>query len=387
MFADEASGFSKTSFVYFAVIFCISLSMAFFIPVSSLFLSAELQVTGFETGLFFTVGGILSIAVSQLVARYSDIAGNRRNIILFGCVCGFAASLCFAFIRSYLLLLTAVNLLNSFSHVSGQVFASGREYCRFKGKNPVIFTSVMRAFFALAWVFGPPAAMLVLEYSSFETVYLICGSVLLTAFVAVKFMMPATDFSRDRHDAVKARIFSEPSVFILFAVTVLIFACNNMYLITMPQYVTRDLHFEPRHAGFFMATAAALEIPCMLISGRLAQKIHMKYILIVATASGFLYYIAVSLVSTLFEFWCAQLANAVFIGIVTSLMMVYFQEMLPKIPGQATTLFSSAASVGGIISGAVCGLISDAYGFVTVFYFAVCLSFTAFLLMCFVRKI
>ena len=78
MFADEASGFSKTSFVYFAVIFCISLSMAFFIPVSSLFLSVELQVTGFETGLFFTVGGILSIAVSQLVARYSDIAGNRR---------------------------------------------------------------------------------------------------------------------------------------------------------------------------------------------------------------------------------------------------------------------------------------------------------------------
>jgi SET family sugar efflux transporter-like MFS transporter len=387
MFAEEARRFSKTSVMYFAVIFCISLTMAFFIPVSSLFLTEELGVSGFETGLFFTVSGILSIAVSQLVARYSDMAGNRRNIILFGCVCGMVSCICFALIRSYLFLLLAVNFIHCFSHVGGQVFASGREYSRYTGRNSLIFTSVMRAFFAFAWVFGPPAAMVILENFGFSAVYLSCAAVFLVSFSAVGFMMPATDFAEDHDGARSARLFSEPSVYILFAVTVLIFACNNMYLITMPQYVTRELHFEHHYAGVFMATAAALEIPCMLISGRLAQKIHMKYILIVATVSGFLYYIAVSFASTLVQFWTAQLANAVCIGIVTSLMMVYFQEMLPKIPGQATTLFSSAASVGGIISGAVCGLISDAWGFVSVFNFAVGLSFLAFVLMCLVRKI
>ncbi|MBQ8706737.1 MAG: sugar efflux transporter [Succinivibrionaceae bacterium] len=378
---------SRTSWVYFVVIFFASSTMAMFLPVSSLFLSRGVGASGWEIGAFFTVHGVLSILVSQLVAKYSDIAGNRRNIILFGCFSGALACLGFAFIRSYWVLAVAVNFLYCFASVAGQVFASGREYSRHKGGDPVFFTSVMRAFFALAWVIGPPAVMIILEKSGFTVVYLCSCAVFLAAMTVVFFLMPSSDFGRDRKEARSAKLFAEPSVLVLCMVNLLVFACNNMYIIAMPQYVTGELNLETRYVGIFMATAAGLEIPCMLISGWLARKLHMKYILIVATASGFLYYIAISCATTLAQFWCAQIANAVCIGIVTSLLMVYFQEMLPRIPGQATTLFSSSISVGNILSGALCGFILENAGSVAVFNAAVALNFLASVLMCFVRKI
>ncbi len=378
---------STTALVYCFVIFCVSTTLALFIPVSSLFFSTELHCTPFATGAFFTVGGIMTIIVSQIVAKYSDVAGSRKNIIMFGCLCGMISTLSFAFCRNYWVLLLVVSFINSFSLIAGQVFASGREYSKYSGRNPILFSSVMRAFWASAWIICPPAAMFLLEGLGFKSVYLVTAAVFLITLILVKVFMPATNYVKDQEGARRAKLFAEKSVLLLFIATVLIFTCNNMYLITMPQYVTVNLGFSATLIGVFMATAASCEIPIMLLSGYLSKKIHMKYLLIVATISGILYYIAISYVTTVELFLVAQLANAVFIGIITSLDMVYFQEMLPKIPGQATTLFTNAIAVGNILSGLICGAIAEMWGFVFVFQLSVVFCLLAFVHMCFVRKI
>lgn len=372
---------------FFLTIFCVSSTIAFFVPVCSLFLTRDVGATPLATGFFFAFSGLLSIGVSQLVARYSDVAGSRRNIIIFGCICGGVACVFFSFLRSYWILLFLICPLYCFAHVSGQVFAAGREYSRSRGLDPVLFTSCMRACFALAWIMVPPAAMLLLDSQGAGSVYLLCALVFAVSALAALFLPPGRRSAEARREASGARLFPERSVLYLFGCVALVFTCNGMHMIAMPQLVTGEMGLEAKFAGIFMATAAGLEIPVMLFSGRLAQKIHMRNILLVATAAGFMYYIAVSMCHTPWVFWCAQLANALFIGVITNLGMVYFQEMLPRIPGQATTLFSSAVAVGNIVSGAVCGAVSAAFGYGGVFYAAVLCSFLASVLMFLVRKI
>jgi SET family sugar efflux transporter-like MFS transporter len=57
-----------------------------------------------------------------------------------------------------------------------------------------------------------------------------------------------------------------------------------------------------------------------------------------------------------------QLANALFIGILAGLGMVYFQDLMPGSPGQATTLFTNSIRTGSATSQA--SFISDIILFV-----------------------
>ena len=53
-----------------------------------------------------------------------------------------------------------------------------------------------------------------------------------------------------------------------------------------------------------------------------------------------------------------QLFNAVFIGIVAGIGMLWFQDLMPGRAGSATTLFTNSISTGvilaGVIQGALC---------------------------------
>lgn len=378
---------SKIPLTYMLTIFFVSSTIAFFIPVSSLFLTDELHVSKFNVGIFFTVQCLLMIFIGQAVAKYSDITGNRIQVIVFGCVCGILSCLSYAFIPNFWFILLFVNILFSFTGIGNQLFASAREFCESQGKNILTFTSLLRAFFASAWVIGPPIAMMLLDKYGFKSVYVSCAIVYLITIFLTLFFIPRNIKQVNKNEISKVKLFSDKSVIYLFLATMLIFTCNYMYLISMPQQVTKVLHFETKYVGIFMATAAACEVPCMLIFSQLAKKINMKYILLLAVLSGFVFYLIVGFAQTLTVFWVSQLANAIFIGNITTLGMHYFQELLPRVPGQATTLFTNAVAVGGIVSGLCCGTVAEFWGYPSVFVLASVLCIFAFIIIYLVRKV
>ncbi len=379
--------FSKTSLTYVLTIFFVSSTIAFFIPVSSLYLSNKLHANELMIGVFFTVQCLLSIIIGMVIAKYSDITGKRIKVVVIGCLCGFLGCLSYAFIPNYWFLLVVINILMGFSSVSNQLFASAREYCEDRGHNSLTFTSVLRAFFASAWIIGPPVAMYLVDFKGFTVVYISCAiAFLITAILSFLFL-PRRSFLGINQKAAKTKLFSDHSVIFLFLATVLIFTCNYMYLIAMPQHVTKVLGFETKYVGIFMATAAMCEIPCMLIFSQIAKKISIKYIILFAIISGIIFYTTLGFAHTLSIFLVSQLANAIFIGNITTLGMYYFQELLPEVPGQATTLFSNAIAVGGILSGLLCGVTATALGFSAVFFLGASLSAVAFIFILLVKKV
>lgn len=379
--------FSKTPLTYMLTIFFISSTIAFFIPVASLYLSEKLHASEFKIGLFFTVQCLFSILIGMAVAKYSDITGRRIRVICIGCICGALGCLSYAFIPEYWFLITLVNLIMGFTGVSNQLFASAREYCENTGRNTLTFTSILRVFFASAWIFGPPIAMFLLQNTSFATVFISCAAVYLLSLVLSVMFLPPDRKQERNNEVADIRLFSDKSVVFLAISTVLIFTCNYMYLIAMPQQVTKVLGFETKYVGIFMATAAACEIPCMIVFSQLAKKISMKYILLFTCVAGSVFYVTVGFSESLTMIWISQLANAIFIGNITTLGMYYFQELLPKVPGQATTLFSNSVAAGGIFSGLICGSVAQAFSYAAVFYLAAVFSLLAFGFILLVRKV
>ena len=275
------------------------------------------------------------------------------------------------------------------AQIGSQLFASAREYCIYSGRNVYTFTSILRVFFALAWVIGPPAALYTVGVYGFNFVYYANIAVYALVITAVVTLLPNTSQFRkeDAGEIKKIRLFSEPSVAFLCLTTVCVFVCNNMYLITMPQYVTKELDFPIRFVGIFVAAAAAMEMPIMVISSQLARRISMKYIILFGLGCGVVFGALVPVASTVGGFIAIQIVNALFIGIYTTLGMLYFQELMPKIPGQSTTLFTSSIAIGSIAAGGISGIIAESLGYVFVFYTNIIVSLLGFISMSLVRKI
>lgn len=65
-----------------------------------------------------------------------------------------------------------------------------------------------------------------------------------------------------------------------------------------------------------------------------------------------------------------QLLNAIFIGILGGIGMLYFQDLMPGQAGSATTLYTNTSRVGWIIAGAVAGIVAEIWNYHAVFWFA-----------------
>ena len=66
----------------------------------------------------------------------------------------------------------------------------------------------------------------------------------------------------------------------------------------------------------------------------------------------------------------AQLLNAIYIGILAGIGMLYFQDLMPGQAGAATTLYTNTTRVGWIIAGSLAGVVAEIWNYHTVFWIA-----------------
>ena len=93
-----------------------------------------------------------------------------------------------------------------------------------------------------------------------------------------------------------------------------------------------------------MGTAAALEIPFMLLAGYYTRRFGKRPMMLLAVLAGVGFYGGLVTLSSQHALIALQLLNAIFIGIVAGIGMSYFQDLMPGRAGVATTLFSTASA-------------------------------------------
>lgn len=375
---------------FMLVAFMMGVAGALQAPTLSLFLSREVGAQPFWIGLFYTVNAIAGIGVSLWLAKRSDSQGDRRKLIIFCCLMAIGNALLFAFNRHYLTLITCGVLLASLANTAmPQLFALAREYADNSAREVVMFSSVMRAQLSLAWVIGPPLAfMLALNYG-FTVMFSIAAGIFTLSLVLIAFMLPSVarvELPSENALSMQGG-WQDSNVRMLFVASTLMWTCNTMYIIDMPLWISSELGLPDKLAGFLMGTAAGLEIPAMILAGYYVKRYGKRRMMVIAVAAGVLFYTGLILFHSRLALMTLQLFNAVFIGIVAGIGMLWFQDLMPGRAGAATTLFTNSISTGVILAGVIQGAIAQSWGHFAVYWIIAVISVVALFLTAKIKDI
>ena len=369
----------STIFVAFLVTtFIVGIAGALQSPTLSRFLTFEVNVNSRLVGLFFSVNALASIVGSFLLAKYSDKKGDRRYIVIFCCLMGIANSITFAFTRHYLVLITLGVLFAALSSAAmPQIFALAREYAVKTGRNVVAFNSLIRAQLSLAWVFGPPISFGLAINFGFTAMYLTGMSMFMVAMLFVAIFLPSVEKNPTSQlnneaelQAANQPLWKNTNVLCLLLSTVFMWTANMMYIIDMPIYVDVVLHLSDSLPGVLMGLAAGIEIPVMLIAGYLVPHLGKRNLFFIAIVCGLIFYLGMIFCTGKYALLALQLFNALFIGIVANIGIIYFQDLLPTRMGVASTLFNNGIIFSIIIAGMLQGFVSEAYGHEVIYWIA-----------------
>ncbi|WP_432699124.1 sugar efflux transporter [Kluyvera cryocrescens] len=375
---------------FMMVAFMMGIAGALQAPTLSLYLSREVGVQPFWVGLFYTVNAVAGIVVSLALAKRSDSRGDRRKLIMFCCLMAVGNALLFAFNRHYLTLITCGVLLASIANAAmPQLFALAREYADSSAREVVMFSSVMRAQLSLAWVIGPPLAfMLALNYG-FTAMFSIAAAIFAISLALIALTLPSVARVEQPSEAEQNQLsgWKDRNVRMLFIASTLMWTCNTMYIIDMPLWISSDLGLPDSLAGILMGTAAGLEIPAMILAGYYVKRFGKRRMMVTAVVAGVLFYVGLIFFHSHTSLLILQLFNAVFIGIVAGIGMLWFQDLMPGRAGAATTLFTNSISTGVILAGIVQGALAQSFGHFSVYWVIAGISVVTLAMTCRVKDV
>ncbi|WP_160189697.1 sugar efflux transporter SetB [Escherichia coli] len=368
----SAKSFDLTSTAFLIVAFLTGIAGALQTPTLSIFLTDEVHARPAMVGFFFTDSAVIGILVSQFLAGRSDKRGDRKSLIVFCCLLGVLACTLFAWNRNYFVLLFVGVFLSSFgSTANPQMFALAREHADKTGREAVMFSSFLRAQVSLAWVIGPPLAYALAMGFSFTVMYLSAAVAFIVCGVMVWLFLPSMQKELPlATGTVEAPRRNRRDTLLLFVICTLMWGSNSLYIINMPLFIINELHLPEKLAGVMMGTAAGLEIPTMLIAGYFAKRLGKRFLMRVAAVGGVCFYAGMLMAHSPVILLGLQLLNAIFIGILGGIGMLYFQDLMPGQAGSATTLYTNTSRVGWIIAGSVAGIVAEIWNYHAVFWFA-----------------
>jgi SET family sugar efflux transporter-like MFS transporter len=364
---------------------------AFITTSTSLFLASAVHAAPLLIGVFFAVRGGVSLLVNQAAGPLSDRLPDRRLLLLVAGAGGAIGGLCFAVLRDYVLVLVFGTLFFAVGSLSfSQLFAYANELAHARSWPVTQFTSLLRSVFSAAWIIGPPAGLFLLGRYGFGPLFLDVGGLsLLTGVLGWCLRRlpaaqagagpagppgpagaprgaPAPGAGRRARAAVFPKL--PRRTWLLLGAVAAIGVVNQMYTIDVPLYVTRTLHLNMQLVGWMAGLGAALEIPVMIVAGRLSERVGKQRLLLAAAVGAAAFFCLLPLARSAALLLALQLLNAAWVAVAMSIPMVAIQEETPGGAGEGSALYSSAFMSAGLLAGAVTGVTAALAGYGGVFW-------------------
>jgi SET family sugar efflux transporter-like MFS transporter len=375
------------------IFLAVGVSTALFLPFLSLFLSTDVNAGPVRVTVFLVASPLAGVVAASLLGRLSDRRPIRRRLLIGASLAGFAGALATAFVRDYWVLLgLAVTGLAVAGALYPQTFAFARQVLlRENPAGAAMAITGLRTVFSVAWVAGPPLAAALLEIGGFTLVYGGAALMYLLAGVVAACWLrePPPLGTPVVEDGAPAPVPAGPDA----SRTVLLVAAAGFTLLqtpmtlgaqALPLYTSTVLGGEVSDAGVILGLCAALEIPIMLGLGRLTTRFPLRPMILTGAAAGLAYFVVAATAGSVWVLLAAQLLNASFIAAVSGLGITYVQEMLPRQPGRATTLFTNSFPIGAMLAGPLFG-VAQHFGFRWAFGMSVALSAAGLLLVLLAR--
>ncbi|TGA68785.1 MFS transporter [Aliivibrio fischeri] len=360
----------KTSLLFIFTAFITGLCSAFFYPLSSLFIVEELDASPMMLSLYMTLAVSSSVIVSQFIAKRSDTHWNRKTILMISLASYLILVASFTVIRDYWLAITMAVVFGSVSGASfGQLFALGREYGDRHVANSTSFLATMRAGLAIAWVFGPPAAFMLKAQFGFSAAFSVSAITVSVAILIIAKFIPDNVVTKEEKTAAMTEHKPLGRMVILYCfIIVCAFSANNLYITSMPLYLSQELQVDVSWLGLMFGVAAACEIPVMLGAGKMAEKMGTTRVMTLGVISGAMFFLVMLSSTSFTSMLIAQILNGFFIGVCATLGMVALQDMMKDRLGTASTLFSNMLNISVLVSSVLVGVVGELYNYYSALY-------------------
>lgn len=93
----------------------------------------------------------------------------------------------------------------------------------------------------------------------------------------------------------------------------------------------------------------------MIMLGLLSAKYSNRSLMMCGAILGGAYYLVVILSGAMWQMLAAQVLLAVFVAVISAIGISYIQDLLPSMPGYASTLYSNSSTIGRLIGSLVGG--------------------------------
>jgi SET family sugar efflux transporter-like MFS transporter len=145
-------------------------------------------------------------------------------------------------------------------------------------------------------------------------------------------------------------------IFLTVAAFALMQCASGLGVQAMSLFVTTDLGGGIGSAGVILGVCAGLEIPLMLGFGYLSTRVPLRRLVLAGPLFSVAYTLSVAASTHVWQVAAAQLFAACTVSVVQGLGVSYVQEMLPRHPGRASTLFTNAFPAGQMMAGPILGV-------------------------------
>ncbi len=331
------------------------LQFAFLNPVLALLLVSLFDATPGQVGWVLAVYNAAGFIASVVVPAYADRRADYLRPMLMCGALTFVLAVVLWMTTSLPVAVVALVVIGAPAGVGPSLLFAHLKFAGARAAD-VIRT---RAIVSFAWVAGPALATVIMSGLGNRSILPVLAVV--AAFnMATTWLMMAryrthpVDLDVNAADLEADQPVTRGAVIAIAIAFIALQATNSAAVSIMGLFVTQRLDLALIWSGIALGASALLEIPALLIIGRLSRRVSSHALIISGCVAGTVYYVAMAFVGDPITLVLLQVLNAWFFGIVAGVGLTVFQQMIPR-PGLASGLFMNTRRIGAIVSGPIIG--------------------------------
>jgi SET family sugar efflux transporter-like MFS transporter len=335
------------------------LQLAFLNPALALILVNLYGATTTEVGWVLGIYNAGGFVAALLLPAYADKKHNYLGPML---VCGALTLLLAVVLASVTSLPIATIALVVIGGPAGVGSSLLFAHLRHGGASAVDIVNT-RAIVSVAWVAGPPLATFIIGWFGNRAILLAIAAVAVLNITTTAVMITyrnadvraaAADGTQPASPAATAE--QSPvgrlGIVLIMGAFILLQATNATAMTIMTVYVTETLHLDVQWAGIALGVAAALEVPALILIGRLSGRHSHLGLIATSCVAGIAFYLGLAFVTGPVLLIGLQVLNAWSFAGIAGIGLPLFQQMIPR-PGLSTGLYMNTRRVGSIVSGPI----------------------------------
>ena len=370
------------------------LSMDMYLPALPI-VAVDLHTTTSLAQLSLTAC-LIGLAVGQLIfGPLSDIRGRRRPLVFTLSIYAIASVLC-AF-STTIWMFIALRFIQGVTGAAGIVIARASARDMYSGKDLTKFIALLALVNGAAPILAPISGGFILNFASWNAVFIILGIIGLIMFLAVTFFLPETLPEDKRSEGsmlavVKTfgKLFKD-RVFMGIAFTQAFIMSSMFAYISGSPFVLQNLyHVTPQQFSLFFALNGIGIIIAAQVTGRLSNTISEVKLLftgVLLSFSGSILLVIVVWNELPLHFMTVALFLVVSsIGMVSTTSFALGMQSQGNSAGSASAFLGLLPFVGGALVAPLVGIAGDATAWPMGIIIIACSSIALLIFVVFVRK-